>query len=61
MFSLAVEGTVKGHVGMAALSIMGKQGEEAGQKQNRSQEKQGGRALEKLIECFWLLPLFQLL
>lgn len=52
---------MKGHVGMAALSIMGKQGEEAGRKQNRSQEKQGGRALEKLIECFWLLPLFQLL
>lgn len=24
---------MKGHVGMAALSIMGKQGEEAGQKQ----------------------------
>lgn len=31
-FSLAVASTVKGHVGMAALSIMGKQGEEAGQK-----------------------------
>lgn len=49
----AVEGAVKGHVGMAALSIMGKKGEKAGQKQ---MTKKAGRKNPRETDQVFLAP-----
>lgn len=44
---------MKGHVGMAALSIMGKQGKEAGQKQ---MTKKAGRKNPRETDGVFLAP-----